>query len=132
MPAPASSPKRWWPPSRPESSPAPTATTAGRKGPVQARGAARIYNGGMTQPLSSHRPESARQLLASACPLDCPDSCSLTVEVADGRVVKLDGSRRNPLTAGFICSKVRRWPEHAHGPARLLHPAVRQGAKGEG
>jgi anaerobic selenocysteine-containing dehydrogenase len=86
----------------------------------------------MTQPLSSHRPESARQLLASACPLDCPDACSLTVEVADGRVVKLDGSRRNPLTAGFICSKVRRWPEHAHGPARLLHPAVRRGAKGEG
>jgi anaerobic selenocysteine-containing dehydrogenase len=72
------------------------------------------------------------EVRASACPLDCPDACSLSVEVADGRVVKLDGSRRNPLTAGFICAKVRRWPEHLYGDARLLHPAVRRGRKGDG
>ena len=73
-----------------------------------------------------------RQTVASACPLDCPDACSLSVEVEGGRVVKLDGSRRNPLTAGFICAKVRRWPEHMAGDHRLLHPEIRRGRKGEG
>lgn len=68
----------------------------------------------------------------SACPLDCPDACSLEVTVRDGRVTALDGDRRNPLTAGFICGKVRRFTEHMYGVDRLLHPAVREGAKGEG
>ena len=49
--------------------------------------------------------------LASACPLDCPDACSLEVTVENGRVVKVDGaSDRNALTEGYICAKVRRMP----------------------
>jgi anaerobic selenocysteine-containing dehydrogenase len=69
-------------------------------------------------------------VFASACPLDCPDACSLEVRVEEGRVVKVDGSRRNPLTEGFICSKVRRLPEYLYGPERLLYPARRVGPKG--
>src|SRR6266568_3175833 len=69
---------------------------------------------------------------ASYCPLDCPDRCSLDVTVEDGRVVAIEGSRANPLTEGFICSKVRRFHERVYGPDRLLHPMVRTGAKGEG
>ncbi|HEY6320095.1 MAG TPA: molybdopterin-dependent oxidoreductase [Thermoanaerobaculia bacterium] len=76
--------------------------------------------------------EPSRSVVTSACPLDCPDACSLSVSVADGRVTKVDGSQRNPLTAGFICAKVRRWPEHVYGAARLLHPEVRRGRKGDG
>ncbi len=68
----------------------------------------------------------------TACPLDCPDACSLEVQVADGRLLKLDGDHRNSITAGFICTKVRHLPQHLYGPHRLLHPAVRTGAKGEG
>lgn len=68
----------------------------------------------------------------SACPLDCPDACSLEVTVEDGRVVRIDGDRRNPLTDGFICAKVRGFAEHLEGPERLRHPAVRTGAKGSG
>src|SRR6185312_6526548 len=68
----------------------------------------------------------------SACPLDCPDACSLEVRVEEGRVVKIDGTRRNPLTDGYICSKVRRLPEHLYGPDRILHPALRVGPKGSG
>ena len=70
--------------------------------------------------------------LPSVCPLDCPDRCSLEVRVEDGRVVSLEGSRVNPVTGGFICSKVRRYPERVYGPDRLLHPLRRTGAKGEG
>ena len=71
-------------------------------------------------------------LHASFCPLDCPDFCSLEVEVEDDRVVSVDGSRVNPLTSGYICAKVRRLPEHMYGPDRLLYPAVRSGPKGAG
>jgi anaerobic selenocysteine-containing dehydrogenase len=70
--------------------------------------------------------------LPSSCPLDCPDACSLEVSVRDGRVVALDGSDVNPVTAGFICGKVRRFADHLYGPERLLHPAIRAGSKGEG
>jgi anaerobic selenocysteine-containing dehydrogenase len=68
----------------------------------------------------------------SACPLDCPDACSLDVTVAAGRVVAVGGSDRNPVTRGYICAKVRRFPEHMYGESRLLHPGIRTGRKGEG
>ncbi len=83
----------------------------------------------MAQPLRSPGP---LQVLHSACPLDCPDACSLDVQVENGRVVKIDGNRVNPYTQGYICSKVRRFPELLYGEGRLLYPAVRRGAKGEG
>ena len=72
------------------------------------------------------------QVLPSVCPLDCPDACSLEVRVEDGRAVEVGGSRVNPVTAGFICAKVRRFPEHVHGPRRIRYPGVREGRKGEG
>jgi anaerobic selenocysteine-containing dehydrogenase len=56
----------------------------------------------------------------------------MTVTVRRGRVAKIDGSRRNPVTDGFICAKVRKFDEHVYGPDRLLFPAVREGRKGEG
>ncbi len=69
----------------------------------------------------------------SACPLDCPDSCSLEVEVSDGKVVAIDGSTVNPLTQGYICGKVRSaFKGQVHGPDRLSWPGVRQGPKGAG
>ncbi len=72
------------------------------------------------------------ETFASHCPLDCPDACSLTVKVEGGRAVGVTGSERNPLTAGFLCSKVAKLAEHLYCPERLLHPAVRVGAKGAG
>ncbi|HXU44873.1 MAG TPA: molybdopterin-dependent oxidoreductase [Thermoanaerobaculia bacterium] len=75
---------------------------------------------------------TAPTVLATACPFDCPDACSLEARVEEGRVVKLDGSRTNPLTEGYICTKVRRFPDAVYGPDRLLHPVRRIGPKGEG
>ena len=43
---------------------------------------------------------------ASVCTLDCPDTCSLTVTVDDGRIVKVRGSDALPYTEGVICNKV--------------------------
>lgn len=81
--------------------------------------------------MSSRRSASARHV-ASACPLDCPDACSLDVMVESDRVVAIGGSRVNPVTQGYICAKVREYPRHMYGEARLLHPGVRTGRKGEG
>jgi len=69
---------------------------------------------------------------SSACPLDCPDLCGLTVTVEGGRVTEVDGDRRGPLTDGFICGKVRKIADHLYGSDRLLHPMVRTGPKGSG
>jgi anaerobic selenocysteine-containing dehydrogenase len=68
----------------------------------------------------------------SACPLDCPDLCHLEVQVEHGRVVKVDGGHRTPITDGFICGKVRNIAEHMYGDARVRTPLVRTGAKGAG
>lgn len=68
----------------------------------------------------------------AACPLDCPDACTLSVTVQEGRVTRVRGDRRNPLTAGFICAKVQRLPDHLYGPERLLYPLLRDGPKGSG
>jgi anaerobic selenocysteine-containing dehydrogenase len=73
-----------------------------------------------------------RSTVATACPLDCPDSCSLAVTVERGRLVKIDGSRAAPTTGGYICGKVRRFDRRVYGDDRLLHPALRTGPKGSG
>jgi anaerobic selenocysteine-containing dehydrogenase len=70
---------------------------------------------------------------ASVCTFDCPDACSLSVSVDDGRIVKVRGSHAVPYTAGVICNKVARdMSDFVHGPQRLLHPLRRLGPKGSG
>ncbi|MFC4273341.1 molybdopterin-dependent oxidoreductase [Sneathiella chungangensis] len=71
------------------------------------------------------------QELASVCPFDCPDTCSLTVTVEAGKVAKVRGSMANPITNGVVCNKVARYyPEFVHGKNRLTHPLKRVGPKG--
>lgn len=79
----------------------------------------------MTKPPGGHQ-------VGTACPLDCPDSCSLSVSLADGRVVALDGGHANPVTGGYICGKVRRFGERMYGSDRLLRPGFRIGPPGTG
>ncbi len=74
-------------------------------------------------------PEST---VTTACPLDCPDACTLNVTVRGGRITKIDGSKENHITDGYICAKVRRFHERVYGDDRILYPAVRRGAKGSG
>src|SRR3989442_7676689 len=68
----------------------------------------------------------------SVCPLDCPDTCSLTVTVEDDRIVAIRGSHTNPYTGGVLCAKVpEAYPAFVHGAGRLRTPLRRVGAKGE-
>jgi anaerobic selenocysteine-containing dehydrogenase len=69
----------------------------------------------------------------SVCPLDCPDTCSLSVAIADDQIVQVRGSHANPYTAGAICEKVAKYyPAFVHGEYRLSHPLKRTGPRGSG
>ena len=75
------------------------------------------------------------QVLTTACPLDCPDSCSLSVTIDEGRIVKIDadtGPSANPFTQGYICQKVKHQAERVYAPERVLRPLIRSGPKGSG
>ncbi len=77
--------------------------------------------------------DSAPEIKPSVCPLDCPDTCSLSAEVDGGRLVKVRGSNANPYTAGVICNKVARYyPEFVHSADRLTRPLKRTGPRGSG
>ena len=67
----------------------------------------------------------------TACPLDCPDTCSLAVTVEDGRLTAVDAAPGNPLTAGYICHKVKHHARRVYSPERIMTPLLRAGPKGE-
>ena len=73
-----------------------------------------------------------KSTVRTACPLDCPDSCTLDVTVEQGRIKKIDGGDVNPATRNFICAKVRRFGDRIYGEDRVLHPVVRKDRKGQG
>ena len=67
----------------------------------------------------------------SACPHDCPSTCALEIERLDANTIgRVRGAKDNTYTAGVICSKVARYAERIHHPARLTEPLRRTGAKG--
>ena len=69
----------------------------------------------------------------SVCPLDCPDTCSLSIEVENDIIKKVKGSSANPYTAGAVCDKVvKYYPNFVHGEARLRQPLMCTGERGSG
>jgi len=73
-----------------------------------------------------------REVRHSVCALDCPDCCSLLIDVEDGKGSRLRGDPDHPVTRGFLCGKVARYLEREYAPDRLLSPQRRVGRKGEG
>jgi anaerobic selenocysteine-containing dehydrogenase len=84
----------------------------------------------MALPRMSPPTSWGRSTVRTACPLDCPDSCSLHVTVERGRVVEIGGSHEAASTEGYICGKVRHFDQRVYGTERLQHPALRKGRKG--
>ncbi len=66
------------------------------------------------------------------CPLDCPDSCGMIATVSNGKIIALRGDKEHPYTNGFICRKMRRYPERVYSRQRVLYPQLRVGKKGAG
>ena len=72
-------------------------------------------------------------IVHSACPHDCPSTCSLEVErLSPTRIGRVHGAKENSYTAGVICAKVARYAERQHHPDRLDVPLRRVGEKGVG
>jgi anaerobic selenocysteine-containing dehydrogenase len=86
----------------------------------------------LAMPVKERLAAPADVTVETACPLDCPDGCSLVVSVREGRIVEIDGSSRNPSTRGYICAKVRKFDQRVYGDSRLRYPMVRTGPKGSG
>src|SRR5579862_2120970 len=86
----------------------------------------------MAEPAISPPRSWGRSTVHTACPLDCPDCCSLAVTVERGRIIDIDGSHAARSTNGYICGKVRRFDRRIYSDERLQYPAVRTGPKGRG
>ncbi|MEO8040098.1 MAG: molybdopterin-dependent oxidoreductase, partial [Betaproteobacteria bacterium] len=77
-------------------------------------------------------PTAAERTVLGACPHDCPDTCSMVVTVAGGRVTGVQGHPDHPFTQGRLCAKTNHYEERVYNPDRVLHPLRRTGAKGTG
>ncbi len=64
--------------------------------------------------------------------MDCPDTCALEVDVQDGKLAAIRGVENDPVTQGFICSKIADFGKRVYHESRLLTPMRRTGAKGSG
>ncbi|GAB6906199.1 Anaerobic dehydrogenase, typically selenocysteine-containing [Desulfosarcina cetonica] len=62
----------------------------------------------------------------SGCTL-CYHSCGIEVDVADGKVVNVQGQLSHPLNRGYLCPKGRATIEHIYHPSRLRHPLKKDG-----
>jgi anaerobic selenocysteine-containing dehydrogenase len=62
----------------------------------------------------------------------CPSGCGVLARVADGRVVKLEGSPMHPINLGALCPKGQAAPELLYNPDRLAGPLRRAGERGAG
>ena len=68
----------------------------------------------------------------SVCPFDCPDTCGILVEVADGKAVGVQGDPQHPFSRGTLCPKMLHYERSVHSPLRLTTPLKRSGPKGSG
>lgn len=81
---------------------------------------------------AAHRDTRPTRTVIGACPHDCPDTCSMLIDVHENKVVGVRGNPDHPFTDGRLCVKVNHYEERVHSPDRLLYPMRRSGPKGSG
>ena len=62
----------------------------------------------------------------TACPRNCYSTCTLNVQVADGRIRRIEPHSGNRATPGGACLKGLSYVERVHSPDRILHPMRRR------
>ena len=70
-------------------------------------------------------------IVPTACLL-CPSGCGMLARVADGNLVKMEGSPMHPVNLGALCPKGQAAPELLYNPDRLSSPMRRTGERGSG
>ena len=69
----------------------------------------------------------------SVCAICDPQTqCGLDLYVRDGRIVKVEGSKENPHSAGTLCSKGSATRQYVYNEDRLRTPLRRVGPRGSG
>lgn len=68
-------------------------------------------------------------IVPGVCSL-CSSGCGVLARVADGHVVKLEGSPMHPINLGALCPKGQAAPELLYNPDRLTGPMKRTGDRG--
>ena len=87
----------------------------------------------------AQNPESAHWLVTAenevivptVCLL-CPSGCGMLARVADGNLVKMEGSPMHPINLGALCPKGQAAPELLYNPDRIEGPLKRVGDRGAG
>jgi anaerobic selenocysteine-containing dehydrogenase len=64
----------------------------------------------------------------TACTRDCPDACQILATVEDGKVTRLRGDPKHPVTRGFLCYRTDHFLERQYSSERLTQPLVRRGS----
>ncbi|MFT7617553.1 MAG: anaerobic selenocysteine-containing dehydrogenase [Planctomycetota bacterium] len=65
----------------------------------------------------------------TVCNRDCPDACSVLVDVVDGVAVNLRGDPDDPVTHGFLCERTSKFLVRQNSPDRFTQPMFRQDGK---
>ena len=61
----------------------------------------------------------------------CISNCGVLVHVKNGRVVKIEGDERDPMSAGRVCPKGLAAIQALYNPNRMKYPFKRAGERGE-
>lgn len=69
--------------------------------------------------------------LATTC-LECPGGCGLLTRKIDGRLVKVEGNPKHPVSRGGSCARAQALPQALYHPDRLRKPLAREGERGTG
>jgi len=79
----------------------------------------------------SWRGDTRVEQIATNCEM-CFWRCGVMAEVADGKVLKLQGNPHHPLTKGQLCARGNAGTQLLYDPDRLKFPLIRTGKRGEG
>lgn len=75
-------------------------------------------------------PSAARVTRRTVCNRDCPDACTLQVEVevqhGHERAVRVTGDADDPVTRGFLCERTAKFLARQYAPDRFTQPMVRR------
>ncbi len=67
----------------------------------------------------------------TACPRNCYSTCSMRVQVEDGRLRRIEPHPHNQATPDGVCLKGLSYYERVYHPDRILHPLRRRPGTGE-
>ena len=77
------------------------------------------------------RGDTRVQQIATNCEM-CFWRCGVMAEVADGKLLKLQGNPQHPLTKGKLCARGNAGVALLNDPDRLKYPQIRTGERGAG